>query len=352
MPWGGGARTRAVHSFILLVVGNYAGYLILACPRWLAENIAAEAEAIDTEEEKTKWMFRISLCVLFVLNFCCVALTALAHRATTGQDILQLVTSTCEDARKRSDAIAVVRWSYAISVCVLMMIAFLLAGIGLTTEFPNLGHFLLGWFPAFYPLWVIMQLVTFVWLMASLALNEVEDYYSQLEATEVLYTGYWLHMLCEHQALTKKLRSVSRSITPTVLLLENVLLCSSLLFLWVTLVSRRSPKSATMYVFMAFVTLSSGVMTMLPLAFVTDLCETRRLGERSLRTLADKFSGWQMSFEVHAEYMRFMQHINTTPAGIHLPSIGMVNRQCLVRRIVLLARCLPFVLTFTLGLIE
>jgi len=282
-----------------------------------------------------------------------VALTALAHRATTGQDILQLVTSTCGDERKRGDAIAVVRWSYAISLCVLLMIAFLLAGIGLTTEFPNLGHFLLGWFPAFYPLWVIMQLVTFVWLMASLALNEVEDYYSKLEATqEGLYTGYWLQMLREHQALTKKLVSVSRSISPTVLLLQNVLLCSSLLFLWVTLVSRRSPKSATMYVFMAFVTLSSGVMTMLPLAFVTDLCETRRLGERSLRTLADKFSGWQMTFEVHAEYMRFMQHINTTPAGIHLPSIGMVNRQCLVRRIVLLARCLPFVLTFTLGLIE
>merc|ERR1712032_1025023 len=101
-----------------------------------------------------------------------------------------------------------------------------------------------------------------------------------------------------------------------------------------------------------FVTLSAGVITMLPLAHVTDLCQTRRLGERSLSTSADKFSGWQMSCEAHNEYMRFMQHINTTPAGIHLPSIGLVNQQCLIRRIVLLVRCLAVVLPFTLGWME
>ena len=88
---------------------------------------------------------------------------------------------------------------------------------------------------------------------------------------------------------------------------------------------------------------------MLPLAYITDLCQSRRLGRRSLLNLADKYSGWPMSAEVHAEYMRFMQHMNMAEAGIYLPNMGMVTRASLTNQIMFYVKVLPLALALTLG---
>jgi len=55
-----------------------------------------------------------------------------------------------------------------------------------------------------------------------------------------------------------------------------------------------------------------------------------------------------MPFEVHCEYMRFMQHITTVEAGIYVPTMGLVTRSSLIGKIMFYLKVLPLAFLFTL----
>eukprot|EP00440_Ansanella_granifera_P005550 gb/GFBE01006029.1/.p1 GENE.gb/GFBE01006029.1/~~gb/GFBE01006029.1/.p1 ORF type:complete len:431 (+),score=77.36 gb/GFBE01006029.1/:1-1293(+) len=360
LAWGFGRSVQAAHHLGLLVVGLYAIILPRVCPPWLDQNIEAEADRVGNPLEKQKYIFQVTVTVLSILNFMCLAMLALASRAMKSDAISRLVAEAWDDGKARAHIIAEFRQAYAISVRMLVLVVLIYTSISMVSDMPNPVSFVFGWTPAFFPAWVMMQVVAFIRLMAALSRNEVEVYFRELEATgsgcleaqdfaKQVTPGHWLHMLQRHQVLLKNLNAMSRSIAATVLLFQNVIAGSSLLLLWVARACQQSPTSSSGFVLLAFVLVCSGIAAMLPLALITDLCQSRRLGRRSLIALADKYSGWPMSPEVHAEYMRFMQHIYQSEAGIYVPSMGLVTRSSLIHKIMFYVKVLPLALAVTFG---
>lgn len=284
----------------------------------------------------------------------------LASRAMRSFTISRLTEQRVANEKFRGQFLRVLRTSYSVSVLLLLLVMLIYAVLSRLSRLPHPGAFVLGWSPAFFSAWALLQLVTCIRLLAALAMNEVECYYQELESTgsgcieaqdfvAQVQPGHWLRLLREHQDLLRDLKAVSSSISATVLVFQNVVAGSSLLLLWVARAYQKDPAPSTGYVVLAFTLICSGIFAMVPLAYITDLCQSRRLGRRSLLTLADKFSGWPMSMEVHAEYMRFMQHLNTAEAGIYLPNMGMVTRASLTNQIMFYVKVLPLALAITLG---
>lgn len=360
LAWGSGRNVQVAHDLCLVAVGLYAIILQRVCPTWLEDNIRSEAARCGGDVRKQEILFQTVAITLSILNFTCIAMVLLACRATRSHAITQLVMHTCIDKLKSAAAVGVLRRSYITSASVLALIVFIFTCIGAMSKLPHAIRFILAWSPAFFPMWVLLQMVTFIRIIAFLSLNEVEAYYVELEATAgpcgkvpdfewQVGTGHWLQLLRAHQDLVKTLTGISRAISLTILLFQNVLAFSSLLLLWVARGYKACPTSSTMYVILAFVIAWYGTMAMLPLASITDLCQSRRLGRRSLLTLADKYSGWPMSLEVHAEYMRYMQHVSTSPAGIYVPTMGLVTRATLLHKMMFYVKVLPFAMAVTLG---
>jgi len=290
----------------------------------------------------------------------CLGMMVVARNAAQSDIIRMLVMHTCSNKTQHAHAVAVLRHSYCASVSVLVFVALLFLSETVTAGLPHSRLFILAWCPAFFPMWVILQLVILIRLIASLSLHEVEAYYSELEETGAgcieaqdftwrVSEGHWLHLLRAHQGLVKDLTAISRAISCMVLLFQNVVAFSSLLLLWVARAYRASPASSSVYVLLSFILACYGLMAMIPLARITDLCQSRRLGRRSLLSLADKYSGWPMTANVHAEYMRFMQHMNTAPAGIYVPTMGLVTRPSVMHKILFYIKVLPFALAVTMG---
>lgn len=291
---------------------------------------------------------------------------ALASRAMKSEAISRLVDEQLRENEKfRSHFLKALRTSYSISVLLLLLIVMIYGILSRLARIPHPSAFVMGWSPAFFSAWALLQMLTFIRLLAALAMNKVECFYRELEATGngkngssacleaqetlVTATGHWLHLLREHQKLLRHLKAMSSAISATVLVFQNVVAGSSLLSLWVARAYQKDALPSTGYVLLAFTMMCSGIFAMLPLAYITDLCQSRRLGRRSLLNLADKYSGWPMSAEVHAEYMRFMQHMNMAEAGIYLPNMGMVTRQSLTNQIMFYVKVLPLALALTLG---
>eukprot|EP00931_Biecheleriopsis_adriatica_P008646 TRINITY_DN109798_c0_g1_i1.p1 TRINITY_DN109798_c0_g1~~TRINITY_DN109798_c0_g1_i1.p1 ORF type:complete len:419 (-),score=61.45 TRINITY_DN109798_c0_g1_i1:89-1345(-) len=360
LAWVCSRRMLAAHLLCMTAVGLYAILLPILSPRWLEENIAAEATRVGSDLAKQKGVFRVSITVLSVLNFMCMATIALARKAIKSVAINNLVLETWKDKQAHAHIVGVFRQSYEMSAWMLALVIAIYAAISSLSGLPNKLLFLFAWSPAFLPVWVVLQLVAFVRLMAALSLFEVEAYYSELEATGSgcaeaqdfmthVTEGHWLRLLRRHQELIQSLKNVSRAISSTVLFFQNVVAGASLLLLWVARASQHDAMSASGYVLLAFIVLCSGIVAMLPLASITDLCQSRRLGRRSLLYLADKYSGWPMTAPVHAEYMRFMQHLNTREAGMFVPTMGLVTRSSLCQKIMFYVKVLPLALAVTMG---
>ena len=297
--------------------------------------------------------------VLAALNLLCLVMLVLACRAVRSEAIAKIIEETWEDARSHSHFIHVLRDSYRVSIGLLSLVVVIYALLSRLTRLPHPSAFVVGWSPAFVPAWVLLQLVTFVRLMAALSMSQVEGLYQEMESIGMVKidgrdfanvkSGHWLYLLRRHQELLRDLKSMSIAISSTVLVFQNVVAGSSLLLLWVARACQLDRWASTGYVLLAFTMGCSGIFAMLPLAYITDLCQSRRFGRRSLLALADKYSGWPMSAEVHAEYMRFMQHLNTSEAGIYIPTMGLVTRSSLSNRIMLYVKVLPLALALTLG---
>ncbi|CAJ1349750.1 unnamed protein product [Effrenium voratum] len=361
LAWGtSDSRVQTFHMTSLVCVGFYAFLLPWARPAWLENNISAEAARVGNSLEKQRYIFQVAVTVLSLLNFGCLAMLVLASRAMRSFTISRLTEQRVANEKFRGQFLRVLRTSYSVSVLLLLLVMLIYAVLSRLSRLPHPGAFVLGWSPAFFSAWALLQLVTCIRLLAALAMNEVECYYQELESTgsgcieaqdfvAQVQPGHWLRLLREHQDLLRDLKAVSSSISATVLVFQNVVAGSSLLLLWVARAYQKDPAPSTGYVVLAFTLICSGIFAMVPLAYITDLCQSRRLGRRSLLTLADKFSGWPMSMEVHAEYMRFMQHLNTAEAGIYLPNMGMVTRASLTNQIMFYVKVLPLALAITLG---
>lgn len=318
-----------------------------------------EAARVGADLKTHKEVFRTALSILSILNYACLVVIILARRTTRTDNVRQLVIKACTNKGARAEIVAVFRHSYAVSVRVLLLIILIFTSISWTSKFPFPMCFLIAWSPALFPAWVLLQLATFIRLMAALSSQEVEAYYSELEAAGSecieaqdfvlrVSSGFWLQMLRKHQTLVSSLTGMSRAISGTVLLFQNVVACPSLLMLWVARASKGCPTSASVYILLAFILACAGIMAMLPLAAITDLCRSKKAGARSIVTLADKYSGWPMSLDEHAEYMRFVQHIHTVEAGIYIPTMGLVTRSSLIGKISFYLKALPLTLVFTL----
>ncbi|CAE7950045.1 unnamed protein product [Symbiodinium sp. KB8] len=339
LAWASGTKVQAVHAIFLLSVGAYAIALPRAAPDWLEENIIAEAGRIGNEVSKQHMIFQVAVSVLAALNLLCSVMLVLACRAVRSEAIAKIIQETWEDARSHSHFVAVLRESYRISMGLLAMVVVIYALLSRLTRLPHPFAFVIGWSPAFLPAWVLLQLVTFIRLMAALSMSQVEGFYSELESIGLanidgrdfanVKSGHWLYLLRRHQQLLQDLKSMSMAISSTVLVFQNVVAGSSLLLLWVARACQLDAWASSGYVLLAFTMGCSGIFAMLPLAYITDLCQTRRFGRRSLLALADKYSGWPMEESVHCEYMRFMQHLNTSEAGIYIPTMGLVTRSSL-----------------------
>lgn len=346
--------------FCLLCVGFYAILLPWVRPEWLEDNIKAEANKVGNTVEKQKNIFQVSVVVLAILNFMCLAMLALASRAMKSESISRLVDEQLVNGKFRDHFLKDLRKSYSISVLLLLLVVLIYGILSRLSQLPHPSAFVLGWSPAFFSAWALLQLLTFIRLLASLAMNKVECFYTELESVgngcleahnfaKSMLPGQWLHLLREHQKLLRHLKAMSSAIFATVLVFQNVVAGSSLLLMWVARAYQKDAVPSTGYVLLAFTLMCSGIFAMLPLAFITDLCQSRRLGRRSLLNLADKYSGWPMSAEVHAEYMRFMQHIIMAEAGIYLPNMGMVTRASLSNQIMFYVKVLPLALALTVG---
>lgn len=330
--------------------------------------------------DKQRGIFQVAVLVLAVLNFMCLIMLGLASRAMKSEAISRLIDEQLRENEKfRSHFLKALRTSYSISVLLLLLVVFIYGILSRLSRLPHPSAFVMGWSPAFFSAWALLQMLTFIRLLAALAMNKVECFYRELEATgngingvngihgingsvnassacleaqdfaETAVPGHWLHLLREHQKLLRHLKAMSSAISATVLVFQNVVAGSSLLSLWVARAYQKDALPSTGYVLLAFTMMCSGIFAMLPLAYITDLCQSRRLGRRSLLNLADKYSGWPMSAEVHAEYMRFMQHMNMAEAGIYLPNMGMVTRASLTNQIMFYVKVLPLALALTLG---
>ena len=283
----------------------------------------------------------------------------LACQAVRSEAIAKIIEETWEDARSHAHFVSVLRDSYRISMGLLGSVVVIYALLSRLSRLPYPCAFILGWSPAFLPAWVLLQLVTFIRLMAALSMSQVESFYHELDSIGMVKVegrdfanvkpGHWLYLLRRHQALLRDLKSMSLAISTTVLVFQNVVAGSSLLLLWVARACQLDPWAATGYVLLAFTMGCSGIFAMLPLAYITDLCQSRRFGRRSLLALADRYSGWPMTADIHTEYMRFMQHLNTQEAGIYIPTMGLVTRSSLSQRIMLYVKVLPVALALTLG---
>ena len=302
--------------------------------------------------------------VLAILNIMCLVMLVLASRAMKSEAISRLIDEQLANGKFRHHFLKVFRTSYSISVLLLLLVVLIYGILSRISRLPHPSAFVLGWSPAFFSAWALLQLLTFIRLLASLAMNKVECFYSELESMGngngssacleaqdfgTMMPGRWLYLLREHQKMLRHLKAMSSAISATVLVFQNVVAGSSLLALWVARAYQKDAVPSTGYVLLAFTLMCSGIFAMLPLAYITDLCQSRRLGRRSLLNLADKYSGWPMSTEVHAEYMRFMQHINIAEAGIYLPNMGMVTRASLSNQIMFYVKVLPLALALTLG---
>jgi len=359
LAWASDSRVQVAHAVCMLCVGAYAVALPLVAPDWLEENITAEASRIGNSVGKQQMIFQVAVTVLAMLNWLCLVMLVLACRAVRSEAIAKIIEDTWEDARSHQHFVRDVRDSYRVSVSMLALVVVIYALLSRLSRLPHPFAFVMGWSPAFVPAWVLLQLVTFIRLMAAFSMNEVECFYQELESISIasmegkqfvtMKGGHWLYLLRRHQDLLRDLKSMSASISSTVLLFQNVVAGSSLLLLWVARACQLDPWASTGYVLLAFTLLCSGIFAMLPLAYITDLCQSRRLGRRSLIALADKYSGWPMSAEVHCEYMRFMQHLHNSEAGIYLPTMGLVTRSSLSQRIMLYVKVLPVALALTLG---
>lgn len=312
-------------------------------------------------------LFQLVRCseVLAVLNFMCLVMLVLASRAMKSEAISRLIDEQLRENEKfRSHFLTALRTSYSISILLLLLVVMIYGILSRLSRIPHPAAFVLGWSPAFFSAWALLQMLTFIRLLAALAMNKVECFYRELEASSngmgsspcleaqefaPAAPGHWLHLLREHQKLLRHLKAMSSAISATVLVFQNVVAGSSLLSLWVARAYQKDAVPSTGYVLLAFTMMCSGIFAMLPLAYITDLCQSRRLGRRSLLNLADKYSGWPMSAEVHAEYMRFMQHMNMAEAGVYLPNMGMVTRQSLTNQIMFYVKVLPLALALTLG---
>jgi len=359
LSWGSGSRIQALHSLCLLGIGIYAIVLPFICPLWLEENIVAQAVQVGNSLEKQKTIFQTSVTALGFLNYACLAMLALACRAVKTQAVSQVVSDTWTNKKARESAVLSFRRNYSISVLMLVTVVLIYASIAYISALPFPVSFVFGWSPAFLPMWDILQVAAFIRLMASLSMNEVEAYYEELQGlgdvcieqsgTWQVKPGKWLEMLRKHQVLLENLKNISRALSTTILLFQNVVAGSSLLLLWVARACRSEPLSSSAYVLLAFLLLCSGLLAMLPLASITELCQSKKPHRRSLLSLADKYSGWQMSPDVHAEYMRFMQHMHTMPAGMYVPSMGLVTRSSLMQKLMFYVKVLPLALAITLG---
>lgn len=384
LAWGtSDSRVQVFHILCLLCVGIYAILLPWMRPQWLVDNIYAEATKVGNSVDKQRGIFQVAVLVLAVLNFLCLIMLGLASRAMKSEAISRLIDEQLRENEKfRNHFLKALRTSYSISVLLLLLVVFMYGILSRLSRLPHPSAFVMGWSPAFFSAWALLQMLTFIRLLAALAMNKVECFYRELEATgngvngingvsaahgingsvnassacleaqdvaETAVPGHWLHLLREHQKLLRHLKAVSSAISATVLVFQNVVAGSSLLSLWVARAYQKDALPSTGYVLLAFTMMCSGIFAMLPLAYITDLCQSRRPGRRSLLNLADKYSGWPMSAEVHAEYMRFMQHMNMAEAGIYLPNMGMVTRASLTNQIMFYVKVLPLALALTLG---
>lgn len=360
LVWCAKGKYQMLHNILLFVIGLYALSLPRIRPKWLEENVLSQGVRAGGDITKHEELLQIVANVLAILNYKCLVMIILACRTTKSSGVQQLVQQTCSDKTKHAAAVVILRTSYTTSASVMVLIVLIFAAVGVMSDFPHASCFIVGWSPAFIPMWVMLQLVTLIRFIAFLSLSKVEDYYSDLEArgagcieaqdfAHMVKAGDWLQLLRQHQELVTDLTKISRGISSTVLICQNVFAFSSLLLLWVARAYRKCPQTSSMYVLLAFVLACYGLMAMLPLAAITDLCQSKRLGRRSLRNLADKYSGWPMSLDVHAEYMRFMQHVNTAHAGIYIPTMGLVTKSSLTHKIMFYVKVLPFALVVTLG---
>lgn len=280
----------------------------------------------------------------------------LASRAMKSEAISRLIEEQLANERFQDHFVRDFRQSYAISLLLLLLVMLIYGILSRLARLPHPSIFVLAWSPAFFSAWALLQLLSFIRLLAALAMNKVECFYQELEApsngcleAQDFKPGCWLHLLKEHQKLLRHLKAMSSAIFMTVLVFQNVVAGSSLLLLWVARAYQKDAVPSTGYVLLAFTLMCSGIFAMLPLARITDLCQSRRIGRRSLLNLADMYSGWAMSAEVHAEYMRFMQHMNFAEAGIYLPNMGMVTRASLSNQIMFYVKVLPLALALTFG---
>ena len=232
---------------------------------------------------------------------------ALASRAMKSEAISRLIDEQLRENEKfRSHFLKALRTSYRISFLLLLLVVLIYGILSRLSRLPHPLAFVMGWSPAFFSAWALLQMLTFIRLLAALAMNKVECFYRELEATGngigissgssacleaqdfagTAAPGHWLYLLREHQKLLRHLKAMSSAISATVLVFQNVVAGSSLLSLWVARAYQKDALPSTGYVLLAFTMMCSGIFAMLPLAYITDLCQSRRLGRRSLLNLA------------------------------------------------------------------
>eukprot|EP00928_Gymnodinium_smaydae_P070217 TRINITY_DN5410_c2_g1_i1.p1 TRINITY_DN5410_c2_g1~~TRINITY_DN5410_c2_g1_i1.p1 ORF type:complete len:383 (-),score=57.96 TRINITY_DN5410_c2_g1_i1:238-1386(-) len=309
ISWGSGVRVQAAHSILLVVIGLYTISLQQVCPKWLEDNMSAEAIRVGSDLGKHKEVVRIAIGVLGIIDFACVLMGMLTRHACTSAGIRKLVEHTYADVHRHANAIKTLRGCYGTCLSAICLVIFIFSCISGASDMPHPAHFLLAWSPALLPCWMLLHMVAFIRVIGFLALAEVRAFYAKLQATEDAYSsasylecnvasGYWLTLLREHQELVDDLTGVSKAISSTVLMFQNVVAALSIVMLCVGRATRGAPTTSSWYVLLAFVVANTGTFAMMPLASITELCQSRRMGRQSLLTLADKYSGWPMPAEL------------------------------------------------------
>ena len=192
------------------------------------------------------------------MNLLCLVMLVLACRTVQSEAIAKIIEETWEDARSHTHFVGVLRESYRVSIGLLTLVVVIYALLSRLSRLPHPFAFVIGWSPAFLPAWVLLQLVTFVRLMAALSMSQVEGLYQEMDSIGMvkvdgrdfanIKSGHWLYLLRRHQDLLRDLKSMSISISSTVLVFQNVVAGSSLLLLWVARACQLDPWAATGYV--------------------------------------------------------------------------------------------------------
>ena len=108
----------------------------------------------------------------------------LASRAMKSEAISRLIDEQLRENEKfRSHFLKALRTSYSISVLLLLLVVFIYGILSRLSRLPHPSALVMGWSPAFFSAWALLQMLTFIRLLAALAMNKVECFYRELEAT-------------------------------------------------------------------------------------------------------------------------------------------------------------------------